>query len=132
MDQFFDLLGKVADFAGAVGGIISAVGVLKLLARQGQEKQDVRVLLTIQGEGRSVELPLVLKRRDVSRAELLGRIGMLPMRQKGARFSLRALSTAAFMAAVNEVVDGKSTTLVIPASREEVEQFDLPAGGTAA
>lgn len=88
-------------------------------------KESVSVLLTLEEEGREIPLPLEIIRRDVSRAEILGRIGMLPMRSKGARFSLRALPTPAFMRALNNVVAGRTATLRVPCTREELEQFEL-------
>lgn len=88
-------------------------------------RESVSVLLTLEGGGREVLLPLEIIRRDVSRAEILGRIGMLPMREKGARFSLRAVSTPAFMRALNEVVAGRTATLRVPCTQEELGQFEL-------
>ena len=44
-------------------------------------------------------------------------------RDQGQRYSLRAMSTPAFMRAINEVVEGKSSTLVIPCTKEELDQF---------
>lgn len=86
--------------------------------------ETVTVSLAIGEEGQVV-LPLEIVRRDLSRAELLGRIGMLPMRQAGARFALRQLGTPAVMRELNRVLAGETSSLVIPASREEVDQFDL-------
>jgi len=126
LKNFFEILGQVSDLAGAIGGIVAAIGVLKMLAAQRRALEHVRVVLRLEEQGGgSVTLPLEMLRRDVSRAELLGRIGMLPMRQKGTRFAIRALASPAFMRAVNEVVEGKTSILVIPATQEEVEQFDL-------
>ncbi|MFH1235936.1 MAG: hypothetical protein V1685_03285 [Parcubacteria group bacterium] len=120
-----EVVGHVSNMAGAIGGIVAAIGVAKMLASQRKQAGKVEVRLVLPGEDRSVVLPLELLRRDVSRAELLGRIGMLPMRNKGARFSIRAFSTSAFMRALNEVVEGQTSTLQIPATSEELEQFEL-------
>lgn len=126
MNNFFSFVGQVADLAGAVGGVFAAFGVFRLMAAEKRLKQHVQVVLKLQGEdGKSITLPLELVRRDVSRAELLGRIGMLPMREKGARFSIRAISSPATMRELNTVVEGKSSTIVIPVTGEEIEQFDL-------
>ncbi len=125
LKDVLEVIGNIADISGAIGGVVAAYGVISLLAAQQRAQERVEVALRLEGEGRTVVLPLELCRRDVSRAELLGRIGMLPMRSKGARFALRALSTSAFMAAVNDVVAGKATTLLIPCTGDELDQFDL-------
>jgi len=122
--NLLEIIGQMSNLTGAIGGIISAIGIIKMLAVQ--RRQAGRVEVCLQGEdGQSVVLPLEMTRRDVSRAEILGRIGMLPMRQKGARFSLRALSTKEFLVGINMVVGGKTSMLIIPANKEEVEQFDF-------
>lgn len=123
-NDIFDFIGLFANVAGAVSGVAAFLGVLRLLRVQARLDDRVSVVLKLEAEERVV-LPLEMLRRDVSRAELLGRIGMLPMRQKGARFSIRAMSTPAFMQTVNAVVEGTTDTLVIPVTRQELEQFEL-------
>ena len=123
--EILEVIGQVSNLAGAIGGIIAAFGVIKMLAAQRRQAENVVVALRLEGEEGTIDLPLEMLRRDVSRAELLGRIGMLPMRQKGARVAIRSLSTPAFMRAVNEVVEGRISTLVIPATSGEIEQFDI-------
>ncbi|OGR85787.1 MAG: hypothetical protein A2901_01595 [Elusimicrobia bacterium RIFCSPLOWO2_01_FULL_54_10] len=120
-----EVVAHISNIAGAAGGIVAAVGVFKMLAAQSRAAEPVRVQLRLAADGRSVELPVHMRRRDITRAELLGRLGMLPMKQKGARFSLRALSTPSFMEAVNEVQEGNTSVLVIPATMEELDQFDI-------
>lgn len=121
------VLGFIADSLALLSAGYAAFGVGRLRAAVRRASETVAVTLAItEGEGdRKVELPLSLLRRDVTRAELLGRIGMLPMREAGRRFSLRALSSPAFLAGINEVAEGKTSRLVIPATTEEIEQFDI-------
>lgn len=66
-----------------------------------------------------------MRRRDLTRAEILGRLGMVPMKQPGKRFAIRHLATPEFIRAINEVVDRKTSELVIPCSQEEFDQFDI-------
>lgn len=120
--MFFDIVAQASNFAGAIGGIIAAIGVLRMLATQKRALEHVKVALQLEGEDRTVNLPLEMLRKDISRAELLGRLGMA-LKNQGQRFSLRAMSTPAFMRLVNEVVEGKTSTLVIPCTKEEIEQF---------
>jgi hypothetical protein len=62
----------------------------------------------------------------VTRAEVLGRIGMIPMKQKGQRFSLKYLSKPDFLKQINQIAAGKGeNVLTISCNKEELEQFDL-------
>lgn len=123
--NFFELIGNLSNVFGTVGGI-AAIALWVANRRSARLSQEtVNVKLKIQGEGREIALPLEIIRRDLSRAELLGRIGMLPMKKAGVRFALRELGTPAVMRALNAVVKGETNELVIPATAEEVEQFDL-------
>jgi len=118
----FEIVAQTSNFAGAIGGIIAAIGVLRMLATQKRALEHVEVALRLEGENSTVALPLEMLRKDISRAELLGRLGMA-LKNQGQRFSLKALSTPAFMRSVNEVVEGKTSTLVIPCTKEEIDQF---------
>lgn len=130
------LAGAAMGFYGGFSVVEPAVGIATLCAagagwwearrerRRGLE--EVRVTLHLGGEEGEIVLPLFLLRRDVSRAELLGRIGMLPMRQPGQRFTLSRIGSPEVIRGINSVARGEADTLRIPATREEVEQFDLP------
>jgi len=121
--EFFSFLQNIDTLAG-VG---SSVGVLALWGarirdrRQGREK--IEVLLVCNGQ--VAVLPLHLRRGDVARAEVRGRVGMVPMREAGKRFSLAYLASPAFLKGVNKVRDGKTSTLKILCKKEEFAQFNL-------
>jgi hypothetical protein len=74
-------------------------------------------------------LPLELTRSDLSRAEILGRIAMLPMSrtQSGRRFSISYFNTRSFLQNINDIKSARSgdATLIIPCTEEEFKQFDL-------
>ena len=124
--DFLNVLGVVSDFFGAFGGIASVLILIKLRAMDRLD-EEVKVFLSFSSneEERKIELPLLMRRRDLTRAEFLGRMGMIPMREAGKRFSLRFLATPAFIEGINKVADRKSNTLLIPCSQEEIDQFDL-------
>jgi hypothetical protein len=70
-------------------------------------------------------LPIELRRAELTRAEILGRIGMIPMKEKGKRFSLEYLNTSKFLRRINEIIEGHGDSdLVIPCTEEELNQFD--------
>lgn len=74
--------------------------------------------------GNFMELPLHLRARECARAEVLGRIGMLPMKEVGKRFSITALSQGAFLEKLNAVQDGLTDEVVIIGTESELGQFD--------
>lgn len=89
--------------------------------------QPVAIMLRLVGEDREITLPVSLRRADVSRAEVLGRLGMIPMREKGKRFSIKHLGSNEFLVQLDALREGNGTQrqLVIPCSVEEIEQFEL-------
>jgi hypothetical protein len=51
---------------------------------------------------------------------------MIPIKATGKRFELKHLNTSEFLRRVNEIIDGNNeTTLVIPCTKQEFEQFDI-------
>lgn len=124
MNAILEIVGLFSDLFGFFGGVFATLVWLKLRAMD-RLNEKVEILLQLEGGARTITLPLELRRGDVTRAELLGRIGMLPMAEKGKRFSLRHLSTPEFFRSLNAVAGNKTDTLVIPCSEEEINQFDL-------
>lgn len=48
------------------------------------------------------------------------------MKKKGQRFTIEYTNTPEFLKRINEIVEGnEDTTLTIPCTKEEFEQFDL-------
>lgn len=120
-----EIIGNVSNFFGTFGGLAAIALWLGQRRAKKLAEVTVKVCLRIEAEGREIVLPLEIIRRDVSRAELLGRIGSIPMRKPGTRFALRNIGTPAVMREINRVSRGETNLLAIPASIEEVEQFDL-------
>ena len=51
---------------------------------------------------------------------------MIPMKEKGKRFSLNYLGEKEFLQRLNEIREGDGDSiLVIPCNQEEFEQFDV-------
>lgn len=89
------------------------------------QQQKISVILQNGGRNR-LELPIELRRAELTRAEVLGRIGMIPMKSKGQRFTLNYLSTREFLIQINQILEGNGDSiLTIPCSEIEFQQFDL-------
>lgn len=122
----WDFIDKLATLIGLISVIIAAWSAWKLrreTKRQWQkENEQIRVIL--RSKTREIILPVELQRGGLTRAELLGLIGMLPMQEKGKRFELCFLHTHEFsqrLAMVrNSDVDFE---FIVQCSEEELEQF---------
>lgn len=126
-------LGTIADIIGILGAIFALGAWLqtRLLQKRLQEEEQRRnqeVKVVLQHNGHSVELPLKLLRSELTRAEVMGRLGMMPMKIPGIRFSLKYVSNPQFVHDIDEIRRGSSdkSVLVIPCTQQEIEQFDLP------
>jgi hypothetical protein len=111
-------------------GVVSVAVSTAIYANQKRVEMKnntiVSVKLILVDNSYEVSLPLKMLRKDVSRAEMLGRLGMIPMRQKGARFAIKSLFSQALMDEIIKVQLGATNVVTIPCTREEIEQFDLP------
>jgi hypothetical protein len=126
-----DWLNLIADLVGIVGAIFAIFSWLK--ARQiqqelhrEQQRQNRKITVVLSHGANQLELPVKLRRAELTRAELLGRIGMLPMKKLGERFSLGYLSTPGFLQRINELIESANdSTLTIPCTQDEIEQFNI-------
>jgi hypothetical protein len=68
-------------------------------------------------------LPFTLRRSELTRAEVLGRLSMAQVNQSG-RFDLKYLQDKKFLDRINQIADGDGDdALVIPVNREEFDRF---------
>lgn len=68
-------------------------------------------------------MTLLERRADFVRSEILGYLGMIPMKVKGQRYALDYLNAPEFSRRINET-DGDSV-LTIPCREDEIAQFDI-------
>ncbi len=74
------------------------------------------------------DLPGELRRADLARAELLGYIGMVPMKEKGKRFSINYVNTPEFFQELRKAQTSKGNyTIDILCTNDEYDQFDFVA-----
>lgn len=132
-----EIVSLTADIAGILAAIFSLFAWLK--AKQIQEdiekertrlKQEVQIVL--RHGGQSIPLPsLILTRSELTRSEILGRLGMIPTKE-AKRFVLSHTTTPEFLSQIKDIMDGKREgTLIIPCTKSELEQFDLSNVGQA-
>lgn len=123
----WDVLDKIGIAAGIVALMVS-ISIRIYLWRKEQRDNDLidirlqclepEVLITLQGQ---------IRRKNLTRAEVQGLLGILPMKEKGKRYDLPYLNQKAFFDALEEAqVNGDVHELVIRCTASELEQFDLP------
>ncbi len=90
-------------------------------------KDEITILLrTEKGEG-EIELPAKIRRRDFTRAEVLGRIGMVPLKDpKENGFRIAYTNAPEFIENIHAIYESEGNAqLIITCTREELEQFDV-------
>lgn len=126
-----DLFNNFGTFVGLLSALFSLLAWLKARRIQKDQqaekaRQSKSITVTLQHGGNKIELPVELRRAELTRAEVLGRLGMIPMKNKGSRFALTYLNTPEFLKQINQIMDGNGdAVLTIPCTQEEFEQFDL-------
>ncbi len=127
-----DWIGLTADIIGILGAVFALFAwrqarQLREDLKQEQTRQNQVVQVELRQGDRTYALPVLqLRRGELTRAEILGRIGMVPMKKKGQRFEIRYTNTAEFLKQINQILDGKvDSILTIPCTDNEFEQFDL-------
>jgi hypothetical protein len=122
----WDVLDKIGIAAGIVALMVS-ISIRIYLWRKEQRDNDLidirlqclepEVLITLQGQ---------IRRKNLTRAEVQGLLGILPMKEKGKRYDLPYLNQKAFFDALEEAqVSGDVRELSIKCSPNELKQFDL-------
>jgi hypothetical protein len=100
----------------------------KLLDNQSQREraialQDIEVFLLNTDTHELFLLEFALKRGELSRGEIVGRIGMA-MKDTTARYNIEYLKKIDFLEQVNQILeDDKRQKLIIDCSAEELNQF---------
>ena len=130
-------IGLVADIIGILGAIFALLGwqkareLQKELHRE-EKRQHQKVQVVLQHGAKKVDLPVELHRDEVTRSEILGRIGMIPIKKEirpkeaGKRFSIASLNSPEFLKQINQIITGtEEGILTISCTEEEIEQFDL-------
>lgn len=130
--MFANWLSPVADLIGILIAIGSLVTAIKVRNFQKHEKerldQKITIRLVHKDESGNVQsfldIPGKMRREEMTRGEVLGWIGMLPMRSKGARFTIASLSTKEFLEKMNEIQAAYGDRLFeIDCTEEELMQF---------
>ena len=120
-------LDRISIVCGILAFLGTAYSVFRWWRHQQRERQlrepVVIRLVAEQGGRQLLELPYMPTRRTVTRAEVLGLLGMIPSRQQ--RFDWKWLLKPQFMQHIEEIHSGTRNVLEIPITEEEFRQLDV-------
>lgn len=126
--EYINIIGSVASVFGALLAWLawSKASQIDEFNKQEQERQNQTIDIVLQHGDQKYKLPGSIRRADFSRIEILGRIGMIPMKEKGKRFEIKYTNQAEFYQQINQIAEGGANNiLTIPCTVEEYEQFDI-------
>lgn len=132
MEKFYQLANNISIFTGIVSAIFSIVAgwnswrVNQKLKHE-QQRKNKKIKIKLVCGSKNYELPVEVRRAEFSRAEVLGLLGMIPLRDKEQKkFFLGYLNTSDFRSRFNEILEGSNDTILqISCNEEEYNQFDF-------
>ncbi len=121
-----EALGIVTDVFGIIGFIAATIAAFqswhtnRKLDKE-NERLDKKIKIILQNGGKTIELPSDIQRRDLTRAELLGRLGMI---KPAKRFQLESLNTKKFFDDLDAIKKGdQEMILTISLTDSDYQQF---------
>lgn len=123
-------LGITADLIGILGAVFALLAWLQSRRTQieierERERQNQKVQVSLVCGSEKVLLPSEIRRAELTRSEILGRIGMLPKKDSTGRFAIGYLNTPDFFRKMNRIRDGgeSDNVLEISCTAAELDQF---------
>jgi len=101
-----------------------ALGIMAFLAYKEFIHSEDEIKIYFDVEGREIETGLSLLRKDCSRGEILGILGMIQQKSEK-RFSIQTRRVPALLKEIQEIQRGNENTIIVEMSQEEFEQYDL-------
>lgn len=125
-----------SDIIGILGGVFAFLAWiqssrLKKDADHEKQRQNARIKVILTHGNQKYELPVDLRRSELNRSELLGRLGMIPIKKDSnnyvqKRFAISYLNSIDFFERLEKIILGSGNdVLIIPCMQKEFEQFDI-------
>lgn len=122
--ETINFLDQVTIVISAVSMLFSFLVWLKIRKQIAIDSQRIQIKIVVPGTGISFRLWSQPERRHLTRAEVLGLIGLIP-RNCPENFKIAFLNTPQFFYNLAQVQDNNETTLRIECTKQELQQFDL-------
>lgn len=130
--QLMDSLGWFANLTEIVGFIVLVLTLINTyLLRTQQQLDDKKITLLLEVEkqpSKSYQLPGFVRRSEFTRAEIMGRLGMIRLKDEAQRFYTLAYvqKNPKFLQNIQEIYDRKKeATMTIYCTESEYNQFDF-------
>jgi hypothetical protein len=123
-------IGLVSSVITIVGAPLVLWGIWQLFQNYKEGKrlnQIVSVVLQCTKDNRKIVPLMVVRRKDITRAELQGILGTIKMKKSG-RYELDYLNTKKFWQDIERLQSSDNDDndqLLIPCSPQEIDQFDV-------
>lgn len=101
-----------------------ALGVMAFVAYKEFIRSEDEIKIYFNVEGQEIETGLSLLRKDCSRGEILGILGMMQKETKK-RFSLETRRVPVLLKELQEIQKGNAHKIVVDMTQEEFKQYDL-------
>ena len=133
MQDFFNWQGVVGTIFGVLGTIVSIFVLLKSrkidkFLEKEKERLTERVTFILKDGNREKSLPF-LRRQEVVRGEIQGRLGTIPMVIKGNRYSIEFTNSLEFYEQIDKIYEGSNSSgdsnLIIKCTKDEFDQFNF-------
>lgn len=122
----WDILDKIGIAAGIISLMVSISIRMYLWRKEKQDNALIDIRLHCPEPETTITLQGQIRRKNLTRAEVQGLLGILPMKEKGKRYELQALNQKAFFDALEEAqVNTNIYELVIACTDQELAQFEL-------
>lgn len=131
MQDFFNWQGVIGTIIGIIGTVFAWFAWRKskevenfLEKEKARLNEKIKIILK-QGENEYI-LP-DLRRQDITRSEIQGRLGVIPMKVKGKRYAIEFTNSPEFYRQIDLLSEGSNDTgnssLIIACTNEEFAQF---------
>ena len=103
-----------------------ALALLAVLAYWEYLKGEDKIKIYFLVDGKKIDTKLSLLRKDFSRSELMGILGMIQIEQDK-RFKIGYFQNPAILEEIQKIQKGKGEEFIIELKQEEFEKFNLSA-----
>ncbi len=125
VSPLWDYFDKIGIAAALIAMLFSILIWLNQRRKERQDNALLDICLYCPETDQSISLPAQIRRKNLSRAEIQGLLGILPLKQnRNGRYFLSALNSPAFFDLLERVqIDSQLNELVIECKAEELDQF---------
>lgn len=128
--KILEFIWKILEFISVIAAVVGAVYSfwIKMYLRRKEKHDNALIDLKLRCDEANVTIILQgqIRRKNLTRAEVQGLLGILPMLEKGKRYELQDLNRKSFFDQLEDVqVNYSATQLVVKCTLDELKQFDL-------